>query len=419
MNDPLPPCALPPEKTPDAMTIWQMGLSFLKLGAIGFGGGVAVVAMMEQECVQKRHCLETEEFLHGVGLGQILGPFAVNTAIFIGYRMFGFGGALLAEIAFLAPSIFLVLLLSWLYFAYHQIPSLQGALIGLGPVVIALIINAAWSMGRKSVRTSAIATGLFIAAIIGSILRVNPLAILAIAGLIGFLYKLGHKQPTAGKASKPSFKNNLAIAPPIFLPLLQNNFAYQTLAIAPDVAAPVTASLMSVATVFIKVGLAFFGGGFVLIPILSNQLVTDLHWLTHQQFIDGVAISQLTPGPIAVLATFAGYRVAGLVGGLVATVALFLPATILMLFIAHYYQILRNVKQIKDFLAGINPAVVGLILSAAITLAPTALQWSHPLSIVLCVIALALLARWKWHPAFVLGVGALTGIIIPSALAQI
>jgi chromate transporter len=404
------------------MTIWQMGLSFLKLGAIGFGGGVAVVAMMEQECVQKHHCLETEEFLHGVGLGQILGPFAVNTAIFIGYRMFGFGGALLAEIAFLAPSIFLVILLSWLYFAFHQIPSLQGALVGLGPVVIALIINAAWSMGRKSVRTSAIATGLFIAAVIGSILRVNPLAILAIAGLIGFLFKLGHKQPKSSgkdskKNSKSSAKNNLAIAPPIFLPLLQSNFAYQTLAIAPDVAAPVTASLITLATVFIKVGLAFFGGGFVLIPILSNLLVTDLHWLTHQQFIDGVAISQLTPGPIAVLATFTGYRVAGIVGGLVATVALFLPATILMLFISHYYQILRNVKQIKDFLAGINPAVVGLILSAAITLAPTALQWSHPFSIVLCVIALALLARWKWHPAFVLGIGALTGIIISSALA--
>jgi len=418
MNEPLQPSALPPEKPFDAMTLWQMGLSFLKLGAIGFGGGVAVVAMMEQECVQKRHCLETEEFLNGVGLGQILGPFAVNTAIFIGYRMFGFSGALLAEIAFLAPSIFLVILLSWLYFSFHQIPSLQGALIGLGPVVIALIINAAWSMGRKSVRTSAIATGLFIAAVIGSILRVNPLAILAIAGLIGFLFKLGHKQPTSsGKAAKRNSKSNLVIAPPIFLPLIQSNFPYQILAIAPDVVAPVTASLITLATVFIKVGLAFFGGGFVLIPILSNLSVTDLHWLTHQQFIDGVAISQLTPGPIAVLATFTGYRVAGIVGGLVATVALFLPATILMLFISHYYQILRNVKKIKDFLAGINPAVVGLILSAAITLAPTALQWSHPFSIVLCVIALALLARWKWHPAFVLGVGALTGIIIPTALS--
>ncbi len=401
----LPPTNIPPD--PPTITLWQMALTFLKLGAIGFGGGVAVIALMEQECVQRQHCLETEEFLHGVGLGQILGPFAVNTAIFIGYRRFGLSGALLAEVAFLAPSVSLVILLSWLYFTFHQIPSLQGVLAGLGPVVIALIISAAWSMGRKSVR-SPVAMGLFLAACLGSLAKISPVWLLAIAGIIGFLLKLGH--PNSKQPANPE-KPHLMLT----LPILMQVLPHRLLAIAQTGSEVTTVGLLPLTAIFLKVGLVFFGGGFALIPILNQQLVTDLGWLTHQEFIDGVAISQLTPGPIAVLATFAGYRVANIAGSLTATVALFLPATVLMLFVSHYYQRLRNVKQVKDFLAGINPAVVGLILTAAITLTPTALHWTHPASLLLFAVSLVLLIPWKWHPAFVLTIGALTGMLAPTS----
>lgn len=183
--------------------------------------------------------------------------------------------------------------------------------------------------------------------------------------------------------------------------------------VAADLAA---VSLLTLAKVFVNVGLAFFGGGFVLIPVLHQQLVADLGWLTPQEFIDGVAISQLTPGPMAVLATFTGYHVAGVSGALVATVALFLPATVLMGGISHFYQQLRHVQAVKDFLAGINPTVVGLILAAAITLAPGALHWQHPLSLGLFALALVLLLRLKWHPALALGIGAVAGTVASAWL---
>lgn len=410
MDDSCQP-ALPPtepqSKIPP-LTLWQMVLTLVKLGALGFGGGVAIIALMEREFVEQQQCLKTEEFLHGVALGQILGPWAVNAVIFIGYRLFGLMGALLAEVVFLIPSILLVILLSWLYFSFHQIPSLQGALLGLGPVVIALIISATWSMGRKSVRSPA-AMGLFLATCLGSLTRINPLWLLALAGLMGFLLKLGN---TASRYHwSTQAQNHIRF---LLLPGLMQVLPHRFLILIQTTPELATVGLWTLAGVFLKVGLVFFGGGFVLIPVLNQHLVTELGWLTQQEFIDGVALSQLTPGPLAVLATFAGYRVANIAGALTATAALFLPATALMLFISHFYQRLRHVKQIKNFLAGVNPAVVGLILSAAITLAPTALHWRHPVSLILFAVSVFLLSRWQWHPALVLALGALVGLSLGS-----
>jgi chromate transporter len=164
------------------------------------------------------------------------------------------------------------------------------------------------------------------------------------------------------------------------------------------------------------VGLVFFGGGFVLIPVLNHQLVNDLGWLTPQQFMDGVAISQLTPGPVAVLATFAGYLQAGVLGALVATAALFTPAMVLMLLLSTFYERLRTKRFAQDFLAGVEPAVIGLIVAAAIILAPGSISLARPLSIGLGLLALVLLTRFQWHPAFVLLIGAVAGIAAPGLL---
>ena len=132
-----------PTNTPvtegDALSLGRMVVLFLKIGAIGFGGGMAVIALMEHEFVEKRKAIPAEEFIHGIGLGQVLGPFAVNAAFFVGYRRHGLPGAVASTIAFLFPSVTMVTLLSFLYFRYHTIPALQGVLLGLGPVVIALI----------------------------------------------------------------------------------------------------------------------------------------------------------------------------------------------------------------------------------------------------------------------------------------
>ncbi|WNC59891.1 chromate efflux transporter [Thermosynechococcus sp. QS41] len=390
--------------SPLPLNLWEMTAVFLKLGSIGFGGGIAMIALMENEFVKRRRLLAIDEFLHGVALSQILGSFPVNTALFIGYRLHGFWGGLLGSLTFLLPSVVAVILLSWLYFGFHTIPSLQGALAGLTPVVIGIILAAVWSMGQKSVR-STVTIAIAIAACLGSLTHINPLLILGSGGIIGLILQLS--PPTKTTKLQTSQKSAL-----VGLPLALQTLPHQAAQMATASSQPV--QWLTLVLTFLKVGIVFFGGGFVLIPVLKQLLIDQLHWLTQQEFIDGVAISQLTPGPIAVIATFAGFRVAGIGGAFLATVALFLPSLLLMFALAHYYQVVKHLQRVKQFLAGVNPAVVGMVLSAAINLAPAIVHLDQPVSLilnsVLLVFSLVAITRLKWHPAIALAVGATVGL---------
>jgi chromate transporter len=347
---------------------------FFKIGSIGFGGGMAVIALMEREFVQKRRLLRGEEFLHGVGMGQILGSFAANAAFFIGYRLFGAVGGVLSTGAFMLPSLALVIALSHFYFRYHSMPALQAAVVGLGPVVIALILAAAWSLGRQVLRTPA-AFCIAVAALAAGALKTNPVWVLLGAGMAGLLLANGRRDGPEGR--------------------------FAALAL-PAIAGPMSL-LGSTAMTFLKTGMFFFGGGFVLVPVLHDRLVTELRWLSPREFLDGVAISNLTPGPIAVLATFAGFRVAGVAGALVATAALLAPAMGLMLLLSAQYERYCDDPRAQQFLTGVNPAVTGLIVSAAVLLGGSAIvSWR---GLILCAVSLVLLRKFHWHPAFVLAIG--------------
>lgn len=362
------------------LSIKQLLLEFLKIGSLGFGGGMAILALMERELIKKKEVMPIEEFLHGVAFGQVLGPFAVNTAIFIGTRLYGFLIGILCAIFFMLPSVTIVIILSFLYFTYHQVPSLQTALTGLGPIVIALILSAGFSISKKSLQ-SIFSYLIAIFALILSFYKINSAYVLLIAGAIGIL-----KETVFITRNK-----RLLSVFPLFL------FGERL------------ASLPELFIKFLKTGLVFFGGGFVLVPILHEELVLKLKWLTEREFIDGVAISNLTPGPIAVLATFSGYKVFGLPGAIISTTALFLPGVLLMLILTKGYNFLKDFRHFKHFLSGVTPAVVGLIFNASIKLAPSALN--SPNSYIMLVIALILLIRLNLHPAFVLALGAFSGII--------
>jgi chromate transporter len=370
----------------ESVSLGRLLAVFLKIGSIGFGGGMAVIALMEQEFVRRRRLIPLDEFVHSVGLGQVLGSFAVNVSIFIGYRLFGVAGALLSAGAFLAPSIILVIVLSDLYFRYHAVPALQGAVAGLAPVVIALILNAAWSIGRKVLRAWP-AMVIAAAALAAGVAQWNAAWVLVTAGVAGFLLPVrlpAPRQPhQPGKAAGSGAVN--------WMP-----FAF--FAVGP---------LSKLIITFFKIGLIFFGGGFVLVPVLHDRLVSQLGWLKPQEFLDGVAISNLTPGPIAVLATFAGFHLAGTTGALAATVALFAPGIVLMLAISRQYGRFRDDHRAQRFLAGVNPAVAGLILSAALVLGRSALVSWHGYA--LFAVSFCLLAGLRWHPAFILVIGAAAG----------
>ena len=381
------------------MSMQAMAGIFLKLGTIGFGGGMAVIAMMQDEFVTRRRQFTAEEFLHGVGMAQILGPFAPNAAFFLGYRKYGLAGALLSVLAFLLPSITIVIALSFLYFKYNSIPALQGVFAGLGPVVIALVLSAAWSMGRSSVK-GWVAVIFALVGLAAGALRINPAWALLAAGAVGLMIGRARISP----ASAPIAAAPPPVAEPLPKPEQSPGKGKLMSVAAPALGTVAIISLPAVAGAFFKVGMVFFGGGFVLVPILYQRLVEEYQWLTPTQFVDGVAISNLTPGPIAVLATFTGFHLAGVSGAIVATAAIFAPAMMVMTVISAGYDRFKDSSRAKDFLAGVTPAVVGLVASAAVLLWPSTIaSWR---AAALMVVALALLVRFKWHPAFVLAVGA-------------
>ena len=166
--------------------LWEIARAFLTIGTIGFGGGMAIIALIQDYCVVRRRWLELDEFSHGIAFGQILGPFAVNASIFVGYRLRGLKGAVVAAISFLIPSVTLVMILSELYIRFHHVPSLKAALNGIGPVVVALILAAAYQMGRSRIRS--LEPVLLMIAAIGLMvfLKLQIIAILLIAAAYGF-----------------------------------------------------------------------------------------------------------------------------------------------------------------------------------------------------------------------------------------
>ena len=359
------------------LTLGRLLWLMLRVGATGFGGGMAVIAMMEREFVQRWAILSAEEFLNGVGLGQILGSFAVNASFFVGFRRFGLLGGLLSAGSFLLPSVGLVTGLSALYFRYHSIPAMQGAVAGLGPVVIALILEAVWSLSSKTVRgPSRIAIAVLAAA--AGAFKVNTVWVLLAAGIVGFVFL------SSGLPRLPTRRLAMVAALPIVAPT-------------------------GLLATFLKIGFVFVGGGYVLLPMLHDHLVTRLNWLTPREFVDGVAISNLTPGPLAVLSTFAGYKLAGVTGAAVATVALLAPGILVMAVLSWGYARHRRNELAQRFLAGINPAVAGLVLSAAILLAPSALaSWR---GWVFTAASFLVLRTLRCHPAILLAAAAGAGAL--------
>jgi chromate transporter len=385
--------------------IQQLIFMFLKLGITGFGGPQAHIASINQEAVVKKNWLTQEEFTEGLAICEMLpGPASTQMGIYTGYSVAGLWGGAIAGLCFIAPAFLIVLALSWTYFRFQGVPQIDALFLGISPVISAIIINFYWNLGKKNLSnwlSRVIALSVLLGTILGNF---NITIQLIVAGLIG-LYFYGYNRPNRKI-------NNMAIAPFYLI-----NLPPSTLTLASfwgwerisEFGLPLT-------LFFLKVGSLIFGGGLVIIPLLEFEVVEKLQWLTRDEFINGVAIGQISPGPVVLTAAFIGYKVAGCLGALLATIGIFTPSFIFIFLAAPLLEKIRKNELLKGFLKGVTPAVVGAIAAVSLPIIQQALIHEKILQSlgtgVIFVLALTALQLYKTPTWQLIALGAFLGLLI-------
>ena len=396
--------------------LWELAQLFVKLGLTGFGGPQAHIAMIHEEAVARRGWFSEDQYLEGVAICEMLpGPASTQMGMYTGYLRAGLWGALVAGLSFIAPAFLIMLGLSWAYFRFQGVPQIDALFLGISPVVIAIIAGFCWKLSKKAITNRAGVAIALISLLLSWRLGVNVLLLFALAGVAGLIIYRPNVPPdqrglAAGVALVGPWLSRLATLPGE--PLAVSSF--WGLDRIPTYALPLT-------TFFLKTGAFIFGGGLVIIPLLETAVVEDFGWMTRNQFIDGVALGELTPGPVVITAAFVGYKVAGALGALVATVAIFTPSFGFIMFASPLLRQLRQQPWIKRGLKGVLPAVLGAIAAAVIPLAQAAiLQPTLPRTLFaagLAGVALFALVRLRCPTWQLVAGGAALGLLAGPWLA--
>ena len=376
-----------------------LALFFLRLGTTAFGGPAAHIAMMEDEVVRRRQWITREKFLDLLGAANLIpGPSSTEMAIFIGYLCKGWTGLLLGGVCFILPAMVIVLGFAWAYVHFGNLPQITWLLYGVKPVVIAIILQALWQLGRTAVKNEFLGA-LTIIAMILNFWGVNVLILLFGTGVITGFWQ-GFIQDRARNWK-----------PLLIMLLLAGSFlvaAYFATGLYST--GQVAFGLLPLFLFFLKVGSIVFGSGYVLLAFLQADLVAHWHWLTTTQLLDAIAVGQVTPGPVFTTATFIGYLLAGLPGALVATAGIFLPSFILGAVSSPLIPRLRKSAVAGAFLDGVIVASLALMAvvtwhlgcNAVIDL-PTAL---------LVLGSAVLLIRFRLNSLWLVLGGALVGLLL-------
>jgi chromate transporter len=380
----------------------ELALFFLRLGVTAFGGPAAHIAMMEDELVRRRKWLSREKFLDLLGASSLIpGPSSSELAIHIGYLRAGWAGLLIGGACFIFPAAILVGIIAWAYVRFGHLPTVAALLYGVKPVVIAVILQALWGLGRTAVKSWVLAiAGLLCVAL--SFAQVNVLLILFGTGVIlASIHALSRNRPGNQKAAGvPTLVSAWRGARPVVARIFPWAGATGVAAVIPG--------MWPLFLVFLRIGSIVFGSGYVLLAFLRADLVVHRAWVTDAQLVDAVAIGQVTPGPVFTTATFLGYLLRGPVGGLVATVGIFLPAFILVALSGPLIPLLRRSATAGAFLDGVNVASLALMAAVSYQLGRSAIvDW---VTIGLAMASAVLLFRFRINSAWLVLGGAVVGI---------
>jgi chromate transporter len=370
-------------------TLWELARLFLKLGTTAFGGPAAHIAMLQQEVVERRGWISQAEFLDHLGASYLIpGPTSTELVIYIGRKQGGWPGLLIAGTCFILPAAIMAGILAWAYVRYGSLPAVSGLLYGVKPVVMAIILEALWKLGRTAIKSVWLAivnlVTLFLA-----VVGVSPLLVLIVGGFLGIVLALG---PTRMRAALITFLQATSSMPGAVAAL------------------PRSPGLLPIFLIFVKIGSIVFGSGYMLLVFLHADLVERHAWLTQQQLLDAVAVGQVTPGPVFTTATFLGYLLRGTPGAIVATIGIFLPAFVLVALSAPLIPKIRASGVAGAALDGINVASLALMALVTWQLARSALvDW---ITIALAVVSALLLFRLpRLNSAWLIVGAGLIGVV--------
>jgi len=357
---------------------------FLRLGLLGFGGPVALVGQMERELVTERTWLTKEQMREAIAVCQSLpGPLAIQVGIYISYLRAGFWGAWAGGWSFILPNFLIVAALGALYVYFGGLQPVTAIFYGVSPAVIALILHSCYrlaKLGMEDWLQWAITAVCFLVTVV---LQSEVALLFIAAGALGALY-----YGTVRRRSPPATALLMAL---------------------PAVPGTNSALLGKILLFFLKAGALTFGSGLVIVPFLQQGVVHEHGWLGQREFLIAVAIGMLSPGPVVITATFVGYLVAGFWGAAAATVGIFLPSFILVLVAAPILARHRANRNVQGFVKGAYAAAIGTILGASILLGRIAIgDW---LTILIGVVSLAALFRWKVSNPLLMASAAAVGLI--------
>lgn len=364
------------QEQPPTPSLAKLAGYFLRLGAVGFGGPVALANYMRGDLVDERRWISATEYEDGMAVATVCpGPLAYQLGVYCGYVRYGVRGAVSVALAFALAPFLIVIAFSALYVTFAGSWTLRAIFYGVAPVIVALILKASWQLGRKTLKAEKASWAFATVAAVVTVLLQRELASLFIgAGLLGSLWFSRGRRPPPQRSAPP-------VNPSVALTL---------------VTAGAQAPAAKLFLFFFKTGLLVFGSGLVIAPFLKAYVVDQYHWLTDRQFLDAVAVGMITPGPVVITATFVGYLMGGFAGGLAATVGIFSPSVLLTIVAAPLLRRYRENPYVQGFVQGVVAAVVGALLGTTVLVARSAI--GDVFTAVAALAALGIVLRWSKAP---------------------
>ena len=397
---------IPPETPKDSLipsghparlpVMAELALLFLRLGSTAFGGPAAHIAMMEDEVVRRRRWMSRERFLDLLGATNLIpGPNSTEMAIHVGYDRGGWAGLLVAGTCFIVPAVVIVTIIAWVYVRFGQLPEVTGILYGVKPVILAIIFQALWGLGRTAVKTPFLGCVALLTAVL-NFGGVDELLMLLLGGTLA----------AARRSVASDWRDHVRT---MTIVLLLSGAAAALIFLIPHLVrtGKIEFSLQALFLYFLKVGSVLYGSGYVLLAFLQSDLVGNWQWLTSAQLLDATAVGQVTPGPVFTTATFIGYLLGGTAGAIVATVGIFLPAFFFVAASGPLIPRMRRSVIAGAFLDGLNVASLALMAVVTWHLGRAAV-FDLP-SALLAVAGAALLFRYRLNSAWLVLGGGLAG----------